>query len=83
VATTWNMLIRLNRLIRGDMWRPCGGEDLGMLAGSTAHHVPWKHMTGNENDPRLVYRCPGYPASSIAKLLWSGNATDGVTSLKS
>lgn len=25
-ATTWNMLIRLDRLIRGDMWTPCGGR---------------------------------------------------------
>lgn len=25
------MLIRLDRLIRGDMWRPCGGDDPGSL----------------------------------------------------
>lgn len=82
------MLTRLDRLIRyprpqnGDMWRPCGGDDPGLSSSPAAHHIPWIHflyakvIRGMDSVLRIF-------GTYIVKLLWSGNAIDGATSLKS
>ena len=53
-----------------------------MSSSPAAHHIPWKHSI-YAKVIRGMYSVLRIFGTYIAKLVWSGNAIDGATSLKS